>query len=367
MGINQEVHSDLAVPPGEYLEEVLEELGMAKEELARRMKRPAPKLSAIYKGKKAITANTAIQLEKVVGVPAHIWTGLEAEYRLVLARKQIEKEERSLLGETKLTQNFCYAKLAELGFVKATRKPVERVIELQKFFGVTSLNNIEDVKRYQPAFRLGNLGQKQPSPEALATWLRIGEIKARRIECSPFDKTRLQKVLPRIRSFTRQRPEQFEPALRELLASAGVTFVLCSHLPKTYANGATFWLGPNKAVVMTTIRCGWADIFWFSLFHELGHILLHGQHKVFIEFGDDGSERQEQEANRFAEDTLIPRTDYDSFVGNGAFYEDDVLRFAKRARIHPGIVVGRLQNDGRLKRNWQNNLRGRFQWKGEES
>ena len=83
---NQDVYSDLAIPPGEYLEEVIAELGMSKDELSKRLNRPAPKLSAIFKGEKAITPDTALQLEKVVGVPAHIWNGLEAEYRLVQIR-----------------------------------------------------------------------------------------------------------------------------------------------------------------------------------------------------------------------------------------------------------------------------------------
>jgi HTH-type transcriptional regulator/antitoxin HigA len=92
MMTEQNIHSDLAIPPGEYLEEVLVELGMTKDELARRMDRPTPKLSSIFKGHKAITPDTALRLEKVVGVPAHIWTGLEAEYRLALARIQDTKE-----------------------------------------------------------------------------------------------------------------------------------------------------------------------------------------------------------------------------------------------------------------------------------
>jgi HTH-type transcriptional regulator/antitoxin HigA len=76
---NQDIYSDLAIPPGEYLEEVIAELGMSKDELSKRLNRPAPKLSAIFKGQKAITPDTALQLEKVVGVPAHIWNGLEAD------------------------------------------------------------------------------------------------------------------------------------------------------------------------------------------------------------------------------------------------------------------------------------------------
>lgn len=93
-----EIHSDLPIPPGEYLAEVIAELGMTKDELARRMNpargaKPCPvRISANFAGHKAITSDTALQLEKVVGVSAHIWTGLEAEYRLNLVRLQEARE-----------------------------------------------------------------------------------------------------------------------------------------------------------------------------------------------------------------------------------------------------------------------------------
>lgn len=76
---NKIIHSDLAIAPGEFLEEVIDDLGMTKDEFAVRMNRPAAKLSQIFSGNKAITPDTALQIEKVTGVPAHIWTGLESE------------------------------------------------------------------------------------------------------------------------------------------------------------------------------------------------------------------------------------------------------------------------------------------------
>ena len=90
--VDQSIMSDLAIPPGEYLEEVLEELGLNQAEVARRMGRPPQAVNEIIKGEKAITPETSIQLEKVLGVPAYIWVGLEAEYRLIRA-SQIEAAE----------------------------------------------------------------------------------------------------------------------------------------------------------------------------------------------------------------------------------------------------------------------------------
>lgn len=369
MMTSHSVHSDLAIPPGEYLEEVIAELSMTKNELASRMNRPAAKISAIFSGKKSITADTALQLEKVVGVPAHIWTGLEAEYRLALARRQHAQEKKHLEKEQRLVTMFCYNELVKSGFLERKTKPSDKVSELHRFFGVTSLYSIPNLRRYKAAFRVGQNHNKKISPEAMAAWLRIGEVKAQKSYCAPFNKQALIKALPVIRSLTRKTPEGFESRLIDVLAEYGVSLVLAPHFPKTYAHGAVFWLGKDKAALMLTIRGSWADIFWFSLFHEIGHILLHDRKTVFIdgELTDHLSDQKEREADRFAANTIISSDKYKQFIKQGSYLENDIRYFAEEIDVHPGIVVGRLQHDGYIDKSWHNRLRIRFTWDIEQN
>ncbi|MBW2612107.1 MAG: HigA family addiction module antidote protein [Deltaproteobacteria bacterium] len=365
MVIEQHMHSDLAIPPGEYLEEVISALGMTKDELARRMDRPAPKLSAIFKGHKAITPDTALRLEKVVGVPAHIWTGLEAEYRLALARIQDTKEHERLKAEARFVTRYRYAELVRMGIVEKHTRPADKVLALQIFFGVTSLETVPSLRRYQPAFRSSWKATKGNKPEAIASWLRMGERAAARMHCAPFRRATLEKTVGTIRAMTRQPPERFQDALYKLLAASGIALVICPHMPSTGIHGATFWMGHEKAVIMMTIRYKWADIFWFSLYHELGHVLWDGCSTVVLE-GKDGDTRftkREARANRYAANTLIPAKAMKAFVDDGRYYDDDIQCFADRLGIDPGIVVGRLQNDGLLEPSWHNDLRKRFEWK----
>ncbi len=358
------VHSDLAIPPGEYLEEVLGELGMTKDELATRMARPASKLSSIFKGEKAITADTALQLEKVVGIPAHIWLGLESEYRLTLVRQAQAQEQARLKSEASLVDVFCYLELVKLGVVARHTQPIDKVAELQRFFGVASLCSVLEVRRYQAAFRCGKSPSQDRSGHAVAAWLRIGEIKAQGIACAPFNRAHLQESLLKIRAMSRQAPGKFLGPLGELLASCGVALVVVPHFPGTRAHGATFWLGRDKAVLLLTIRGKWADIFWFSLLHEIGHILLHERQSVFVEDGCVAPEHAAQEAaaDRFAADTLIPPQTYGRFVKHGILTRISVVGFAERLGVDVGIVVGRLQHDGHMKHEWNNDLRTRYEW-----
>jgi HTH-type transcriptional regulator/antitoxin HigA len=362
--INNNLHSNLAIPPGEFLLEVIEDLGMSKDELAKRMNRPAAKLTAIFNGSKAITPDTALQLEKVTGVPAHIWNGLESDYRLTLARINQQKEQAKLKEEAGLVTKYCYNELKKLGLVENKTKPADKVLELHKYFGVTSLYNIQSVKRYAPLYRQNITKKNKVSSEALASWLRLGELKAQKINCRSFDYNKLKLLLPEIRGLTLLPPEKFQPVLETKLAEAGVALVVVPHLPKTCAHGAAFWLNQNKTIIMLTIRGSWADMFWFSLFHELGHILLHNKSSVFIESDSDDFiiQKHEDDADKFAADNLIPPSQYKIFINGKSFYKSDIKTFAKEMNIHTGVIVGRLQHENRIDKSWHNDLRLQYKW-----
>jgi HTH-type transcriptional regulator/antitoxin HigA len=358
MRTREETHSDLAIPPGEYLAEVLEEIGMSQADLARRMGRPAQAINEIIRGNKSLTPETALQLEHVVDVPAHIWLGLEAEYRLALAR---QVEQLQVTQETHLLPAFPYKEMVDLSCVAPARKAEDKVRELRKFFGVASLVQLGEVPAYAPAFRVGG-GTRPPSSYGLAAWLHCGYVQARETEVSRFDQAGLLAVLPALRDLTLAPAETVASTLRSELGNCGVVFALFPHFPKTYAHGATFWIAPReKAVLLSSARGKWADIFWFSLFHELGHIALHGN-ATFVEIegasGTGGS--IEDEADAFARDTLLPGAEYAVFAAARDLSDRAIVQFAASVSIHPGIVVGRLQYEGLLGRDRCNNLRERY-------
>src|SRR5262249_50614360 len=222
---------------------------------------------------------------------------------------------------------------------------------------------LPEVTTYSPAFRLSTAAVA--SSYALAAWLRQGELEARKIEVHPYEAERLKSALSSLRALTLETPGAFLPQAQTLLARCGVALVVLPHLPKTYAHGATFWFTPSKAVVQMSLRGSWADIFWFSLFHELAHVLLHSKRHIFIE-GKGGEDpewrRQEDGANTFATDMLIPPGPYRAFTAQGVFTAGAILQFAAQRGIAPGIVVGRLQHEGFIGRDQVNGLRKRYQW-----
>ncbi|MGM0444063.1 MAG: HigA family addiction module antitoxin [Fibrobacterota bacterium] len=334
--------SDLAIAPGEYLEEVLEEFGMSQAELALRMGRPQQAINEIIKGKKQITPETALQLEQVLGVTASMWNNLEAEYRLVLAKKMEQEKDEA---EQKWIPYFPYIELSKLGLVKTTRNRLEKVQQLKSFFGVSSLSNIKNVKEYAPAFRKSN--RKNVSEEALASWLRAGHMIAVSQDLPKFDTPKLQNSLEQIKNLTfESNLNQMMHLLKKTLNSCGVAFIMLPHFKKTYVTGATFWISQRNPVIIMSNRGEWSDIFWFSLMHEIGHVLLHDKKTTFIERNSNKEKaKKEAEADNFAKTTLIPSKEYKEFTSKHSFTKNSIHAFSKVVKIHPGIVTGRLQHD----------------------
>ena len=356
MATETQVVSDLPIPPGELLTETLETLNLSQAELARRMDRPVQAINEIARGTKEITPETAIQLERVLGVPAHVWLGLETEYQHTKARLEDRKR---LEEEAALARKFPCDALARLGWIPKTRDQVARAAHLLSFFGVGSLRVVREAEA--AAYRVSRV--KEAHPEALAAWLRKGALVGQGVATKPFNEQALRGVLPKLRKLTSESPSVFEPATKDYLASCGVALVLLPHLPKTLAHGAARWLSPEKAVVQLSLRGKWADIFWFTLFHEIAHVLLHGRREVFIESEQRGEDSREREADNFARDVLVPPQAFDGFVkAHPRVSGANVIAFARNQNISPGIVVGRLQYERVIRYSDLNGLRMKLDW-----
>jgi HTH-type transcriptional regulator/antitoxin HigA len=147
----------------------------------------------------------------------------------------------------------------------------------------------------------------------------------------------------------------------EKCAKSGIAVVFVKEFPGTGISGATYWLSKDKAILMLSLRYKWDDHFWFTFYHEAGHILLHGKNQLIVDSDLIEDNPRENEANKFAADCFIPPKEYQAFImQNPRINEASICKFAKRLGIAPGIIVGRLQKDSRLEYNWCNNLKRRF-------
>mgnify|MGYP003769786689 CR=1 FL=1 len=329
---------DIAIPPGETLLEAIKALGMSQTELAQRMGRPLKTINEIIKGKAAITPQTATELERVLGTPARFWLRLEMDYQEALARLE---DREALEKEKPLLMRFPYAQMAKRGWVASTHSWEEKVRSLHTFLGVASLETLPkvEVAAYRKARKV------EASPEALSAWLRRGELLAQEMDIAPFAKTGFREALQEICRLTRGPLKTAIVKMVELCAENGVAVVFVPHLPGTYVNGAARWMKSDRALIQLSIRNRFEDIFWFTFFHECGHILLHGKRAFFIDVDEDAQSAKEKEADDFARDLLIPRSAFRRFTARDSFNDSCVRAFAKKIEISEAVVVGRLQHE----------------------
>ena len=341
----------IATPPGATIKEQLEYRGMSQREFARRMDYSEKFISQLINGQVELTPNTAHRLEMVLGVPSAFWMSLEARYREKLLKVE---EENSLDEDKQLARKFPYAQMAKLGWVEPTRSVTNKVIELRKFFEVVRLSLLGE-GRLAPGIAYRRQKETAESEYALLAWAQKAKVDAREITTGKINVGKLEECIPKLRELTSMDPADFQPLLVSMLAQCGIATVFLPHLEHTFLNGATFYDG-SKIVLALTLRGADADKFWFSLFHELAHV-INGH----IGRTTGTTEEEERAADAFARDTLIPPESYAQIaVGNKT--HSSVMSFANEIGIAPGIVVGRLQKDGYLPYSQLNGLKVRYQF-----
>lgn len=339
----------IAIPPGATIKEQLSEMKMTQKEFAIRMDMSEKHISKLINGEVQLTSDVAERLEVVLGVPARFWSNLEAIYREKIAKVKAENE---MDEDIIIAKNLPYNEMAKLGWVSVTNKPVERVANLRKFFKVVNLPVLENAHLNKIACRRLVITEK--GDFALLAWANQVRILAENVKTAPIDIKKLSNSLFEIRKMTNQTPEQFEKQLKDLLASCGVALVFLQHLKGSFLQGATFLSG-NKIVLGMTTRGENADKFWFSLFHELAHIILGHIGKA-----GEIDEQDEKAADFWACDILIPKTDLEKFLHFNKLSHQTICAFASDIGVAPGIVVGRLQFEKKIRFSDFNDLKEHY-------
>lgn len=343
MSTNANQYTPLSVShPGETLREKLDELGMGSKEFAIRTGKPEKTISQVLNGNSSITPDMAIQFENVLRIPARFWLQRQYHYDEALAR---QKHERDLEQAQDWAREFPYSQMAKLGWVPPATNIYDKVSALFNFFGIALVSAWEDFfinAKLKTTFRISLASTK--TPYALSAWLRKGEIQAEQLPAPEFSEKKLKAALPLLKQVMAEHPSDFFQQAQEICLDAGVKVVLTPCLPKAPINGAARWIQEHP-LIQLSCRYKRHDIFWFSFFHELGHILLHGTKEVFLEDIEySGRDLQkEQEADEFAVQWTLP-LEQEAILRDALPVEDEqLLAFAKAWNTHPGILVGRLQ------------------------
>lgn len=350
-----------ASKPADAIRQLLERRGWTAEDLADRLEIGDPAARRLLTGESEITTDLAELLSDRLGGSASFWLTRERQYR----------EAVHWLTADDLVQRMPISQMVQLGWVDSSESWRSQAKIGLDFFGAS--NAEEGAKKISEA--IGSAHYRSSSAFSsdevtLAAWLRRAEVEADALSVEHWNPIRLRDSLPRLRNLTRvPDPRSFLPALQQIGSEAGVAIVIVRAPKGCVLSGAAFRTASGTPVIALTARHLSDDHLWFTVFHEIGHLLLHGTDETFLDDFEsaatsDEASALEAEADQFAQQALVS-ADIDSLRGAARGpSKRDILRFASQGNVSAGVIVGQLQHKGVLQFNQLNTLKRRYKWDG---
>ena len=341
---NKEYKNIIAFHPGFYIEEIIEDLEMTQEEFAKRLDVSAKTISKLVNDQISLSDDIASRISIMLGINTETLINLQKTYDLKLL--EIEKTKKFDTQKT-IVKEIDYNYFVRNGILSAAKNIEEKIESLCSYLMVSDLSLLKKPDLLA-SFRTSVQNVTEKNIINANVWLQTAINFGLKKVVKPFDEKKLKAAIPEIRSMTIMNPKEFLPKLEEIFKECGVAFVLLPSLKNCGVNGVVKWCD-DKVILAINDRNSFADTFWFSLFHEIGHVFQKKKTKIIINDKNlsQTSETLENEADQYARDVLFSQTEYESLLdcdSHNITYER-ICSFAQKSGIHPGIIIGRLQHD----------------------
>lgn len=343
--------------PGDSLRALMLRRGFAADDVAQHLRGGMNTLRGLLDGTGVIDETHARALADNLGGTASFWMRRQSNYEAALEQA---------VDRAVVTEADDWLLLPVPGEQARGRMTKEkRRAEVRRrltFFNIGTMNAWNARYGRICSDTLFRKSQAFPSNDgAVLMWLRSGELGAELISTRPWNAGNLHDRLEEIRKLSKiKRPESFLPKLKVLCAEAGVAIVAKRAPQGCPASGACRMVAPDMAMILLSFRGLSDDKFWFTVFHEMGHLILH-QAKTFVDADMEELDDSEREANEFASRCIIPKKRFDEFE-QLRIAKDAILRFSVSIGIGPGLTVGQMQHRNIIRHDQMNYLKRRWKW-----
>ncbi len=354
------ISRDLLIHPGETIADVLTERNISQAELAAITGVTPAYISNVVAGKKDISANFAFALEYALGVPKSFWLNLQANYEAELLElneiQTVTEEER--IARKSLGEIVKY--LREKGKIPAGEGIDDSILSLRK---VLQVRNIAKLGELIPAGAFRISSSTAINSYVLGAWLRLCQIRGEaRHVLTKFDVCNMESIINETKKIMFNNSNNIQEELQSMMKNYGIDFSIVRNFRGAPVQGYIAEKQDGSIQMIVTIRGAFADIFWFSLFHELGHLANgdFGKKSRFIDIGND--ESMEKAADKFASNSLLNPEAYEAFILEAKFDIDSIINFSKSQQVMPFVVIGRLQREKYIGYNQYSNYKIRYKW-----
>ncbi len=349
------VHPNWASPPGETIRAVLYAKGISIDVFRLAIGLNENQTTELLAGVRPVTPVIAKSLSKAVGSTAHFWLERQKQYRISL--DELAAAEPELI---EWSAAFPLKKMIDSGWLPKPHVKGDAAFELLDYFDIGSVD--EWRKKYLARLNFTNFRTSEAFQNDILTtlaWIRRGELLAENIECEKWDRSGFLARLHELKPLSKvENPKDFLPVLQRECAKYGVAVVVARCIPGCAASGATIMLTKDKALLLLSARFLSDDQFWFSFFHEAGHLVLHGN-EPHVEYEGASTPQQESEANQFAEQIILEPVGKPT-LNTIKISPLSIARLARQCGVSNGLIVGQLQNRGRISPKLFNRFKTRY-------
>ena len=332
--------------PGPYIRALLEEKGWTQRILGVVLGTTEQSINQLINGKRDLKPELAIRLGAVFGVDPQRFVDLQARYDLAQAKMFSPPPDTGLAWRAAVYNALPIAEMIRRRWIDADDVKQAARVEagLRQLFG----GDPADIVLPHAAKKTGD---EEATPIQLAWLARVRSVAAA-VPAAPYSRESLLGAVPKLHALLPDPAGVWQ--VSRLLQDAGVRFVVVEQLPGAKIDGVCTWLNDAPAIGMS-LRLDRIDNFWFVLRHEIEHALRgHGRDTPIVDEGMDQENggtgtavrEQERDANAAALDFCVPRAQMDDFFlrKRPHFYDRDIINFARRVKVHPGLVAGQLRH-----------------------
>lgn len=356
----------IAIHPGKHIKDYLEDEEMSQTEFSKRMDISKGQVTKLINGEVDLTENMITRLSDVTGISKEYWRHLNNIY---LEKKYEINNYEKIEEEKKIAREIDYSFWTKLGILSSSSKAIDKVKNLRKYLNVSSLETLKKPDLLTQYRKTTNKAQEK-NIVSINAWIQTAINLSKEDQVSEINLEYLLKKLPEIKAMTTSDPKVFLPKLKQIFSDSGVKFIFLPYLKNSELNGAVKWVNHSENVLlMMNNKQKASDVFWFSLFHEIRHVFQEKKKRIIITpsmkkmINGKENERLEKDADDFARKILIDESEYKEFLAMGTINQKSIIKFAQDEGVHPGIVVGRLQNDGHIGHDQYNSLKVKYVFK----
>lgn len=348
-------------PPGDTIERIMGVREISYDELADALSISRSEVSDLIAGDVRIDSDLAELLSNTVGSTARFWLERDKKFESELERVTTDRKDELV----EWVNSMPLSSLRKFGIFSKGVRSEGAARELLEFFGCKSFADwnaryragISDV-----AFRTSNAFQSDDM--SILVWRRMGERQFETMNLPPYDASLFSELLPKLKKLSAfKSPKTVVQRLQAECREVGVAVTTARSPKGCRASGAAWWSDNGNPIIHLSFRHLSNDHFWFTFFHECGHVLLHQGDFVDIDRDDESEcrDRLENEANSFASSVLVSDAAWDDIL-NRSLSPKSLIRTARELEIAPGILVGQLEQKGIVRYGRFSFLKHRYRW-----